>query len=160
MAFKAIGSLAIFMLLGLSIHAQQHNPDSVVFQVLDALTADPVPLPANIDDLLIGPEWEALAYWEIGQPKQLESLNEAVGDIYQFQPTSFVIKLVDPGNPRSYLQAITGKFKRTERRIVLTSANGKELVLDVMFVDGNYLVVEMDGLRLFFTQSRSFNAQE
>jgi hypothetical protein len=159
MAFKAIVSLAIGLLLSMSTLAQELNPDSVVFKVLDALTAEPLALPNNLDELLIGPEWEALAYWEIGQPKQLEYLNEAVGDIYQFQPTSFVIKLIDPNNPRTYLQAITGQFARKERRIVLTSSSGKELNLDIIFIDKNYLVLEMDGLRLFFTQSRSFNAQ-
>jgi len=131
----------------------------VVYQVFDALTAEPAPLPTNIDDLLIGPEWEALAYWEMGQPKQLEYLNEAVGDVYQFQPTSFVIKLVDPNNPRTYLKAVTGSLSRKERNLTLLASNGNQLAITIIFIDSNYMVLELDGLRLFFSQARSFNAQ-
>ncbi len=159
MAFKTISTLLISLFISLNASAQALNPDSVVYQVFDALTAEPMPLPNNVDELLIGPEWEALAYWEIGQPKQLEYLNEAVGDVYQFQPTSFVIKLVDPNNPRSYLTSVTGSLKRNGRNLELIAANGNQLAITIIFVDANYLVLELDGLRLFFSQSRSFNAQ-
>lgn len=159
MAFKTISALIIFLFISLNSSAQALNPDSVVYQVFDALTAEPAPLPTNIDDLLIGPEWEALAYWEMGQPKQLEYLNEAVGDVYQFQPTSFVIKLVDPNNPRTYLKAVTGSLSRNERNLTLLASNGNQLAITIIFIDSNYMVLELDGLRLFFSQARSFNAQ-
>jgi hypothetical protein len=159
MAFKTIGALLISLLISLNSNAQALNPDSVVYQVFDALTAEPMVLPNNLDELLIGPEWEALAYWEVGQPKQLEYLNEAVGDVYQFQPTSFVIKLVDPNNPRTYLKSVTGSLKREGRNLELIAANGNQLAITIIFIDKNYLVIELDGLRLFFSQSRSFNAR-
>lgn len=157
MVAKAIAYVFACCLVGTSAFGQQLDPDSVVSQVFNALTADPVPLPTNTEQLLIGPEWEALAYWEVGTPKQLENLNEAVGDVYQFQPTSFIINLVDPNNPRNYLASVTGSWERKENEITLKASNGKTLQLLLTFIDSNYAVMEVDGLRIFFTQSRSFN---
>ncbi len=161
MAFKAVKYLLMLTLLWSSLNgkAQQLNPDSVVQQVFDALTGDAVALPIQTKEMLIGPEWEALAYWDMNDPRQLDYMQEAVGDVYQFQPTSFVIKLVDPNNPRTYHKAITGSFALAGRNISLTASSGKELKLTIILLDANYLVLEMDGLRLFFTKSRSYNAQ-
>ena len=155
---KIVAVLLFISLMATSAHAQAHNPDSVVQQVFKALTGDLQPLPNNVDTLLNGPEWEALAYWDITTEKQLESMHEAVGDIYQFQGKSFVIKLVNPNDASTYLNAITGTFIRQGNVLTLLSQSGKKLALTLVFIDGNYLVTEMDGLRMFFTKTRSYQA--
>jgi ribonucleoside-diphosphate reductase alpha chain len=83
---------------------------------------------------------------------------EAVGDVYQFQAKSFAIKLVDPNNPQTYLSTITGSYSRTNGKLSLVSQKGKVLNLTLIFIDENYLVLEIDALRMFFTKQRSFNA--
>ena len=155
---KVIVGLIFLMSTVFAAVGQTHSPDSVVQQVFKALTGDEQPLPANVDSLLYGPEWEALAYWDVTTEKQLESMHEAVGDIYQVQKKNFVIKLVNPNNPKTYLNAITGTYLRQDNTLTLLSPSGKKLLITIVFLDGNYLVTEMDGLRIFFTKTRSYQA--
>jgi len=159
MDFKKVIITAILVFVSfITLYSQSHNPDSVVQQVFKALTGEAQPLPKDVNELLIGPEWEALAYWDSSMPKQLESMQEAVGDIYQFLEKSFVIKLVNPNDPSTYLNAINGTFIRLENTLTLLSQSGKKLEMKIIFIDKNYLVTEMDGLRMFFTKTRSYKA--
>lgn len=161
MAFKTIITAIVILAYGInsSAYCQELEPNDVVKQVFNALTGEPTQLPPKTDALLIGPEWEALAYWDMSTPKQLESMQEAVGDVYQFQPKSFAIKLIDPNNPRAYLSTISGSYSRTKEALSLVSQKGNVLNMSIIFIDENYLVLEIDGLRMFFTKQRSFNAQ-
>ncbi len=158
-----MGLKKVFYVLLLSVFCAEvglaQNQDStVILQVFNALTGKAVNVPANTDKLLLGHEWEALAYWDTKTPAEPEYMQEAVGDIYQFIAKSFTIKAVNPEDPASYLPAITGTFIRTGNALVLTSQSGKNLAIGIIFLDDNYLILEMDGLRIFFTKTRSFNA--
>lgn len=139
-------------------HAQ--NQDSaVVQQVFNALTGKALNVGADADKLLLGPEWEALAYWDTQSPAEPEYMQEAVGDIYQFIAKSFTIKAVNPEDPANYLAAITGTFIRTGNTLLLTSQSGKKLEIAIFLLDENYLILEVDGLRIFFTKTRSFTGK-
>ena len=145
--------LAVFCFTAISVFGQQ-DADSVVQKVFRTLTLDEAYLPTNVDELLIGHEWEALAYWDTQEKKVEENMYEAVGDIYQFHPTSFVIKLKNPENPKEFLSAITGTYSRSKNRLILKSQTGNYLELLIIFIDENYLVMEIEGMRLFYTQIR------
>jgi len=156
MAFKSLIIAALLSVFG-QLSANAQNQDSVVYQVFDALTADAAPLPKNAEKLLEGHEWEALAYWDSQDEKVFENMHEAVGDIYQFIAPGFSIKPVNPQNSNEYLSAITGSFTRNNRTLILKAQSGNELALDITFIDEHYLILEIEGLRVFFTQVRSFN---
>jgi hypothetical protein len=156
MAFK---KLILLLILFISAEVSfGQNQDSVIYLVFNALTADAGPLPKNTDKLLDGHEWEALAYWDSQEEKVFENMHEAVGDIYQFISTQFSIKAVNPNNSKEYLTAINGTFVRKGSVITLKSQSGKEMMLNLIFIDEHYLILEMDGLRIFFTQTRSFQS--
>jgi len=157
MALKTIIFSAFLIVAGFS-SANAQNQDSVVYLVFNALTADAAPLPKNTDKLLDGHEWEALAYWDSADEKVFENMHEAVGDIYQFIATQFSIKAVNPNNSKEYLTAITGSFTRKGNALTLKAQSGKELVVNLVFIDEHYLILEMEGLRIFFTQTRSFQS--
>jgi len=157
MALKKLILIALLLISAELSFGQ--NQDSVIFEVFNFLTGDAVTVTANADKFLEGPEWEALAYWDSHDPKELKYMQEAVGDIYQFISTSFTIKTVNPDNPADYLPAITGTFKLTGNTIILTSQSGKQLQLNIILLDQHYLILEMDGLRIFFTQTRSYQGK-
>lgn len=153
MALKTL-IIAGFLSMAAFTSANAQNQDSVVYLVFNALTADAAPLPKNTDLLLDGHEWEALAYWDSEEEKVFENMHEAVGDIYQFVASQFVIKAVNPNNAKEYLSTITGTFSRKGSALHLRAQSGKELGLTIVFIDEHYLILEMDGLRIFFTQIR------
>lgn len=151
-------AFSVFLLSG-HLHAQADasHPDSVVNQVFRALTSDKISLPKDVEKNLIGPEWEALAYWDTAMPKLKDYMQEAVGDIYKFNESTFTIRIVDPNNTKEYLSAITGTFVREDNILHLTAKSGKKLGLIIILLDEHYLILELDGLRIFFTKTRSFN---
>ncbi len=161
MALKKLAQLICFVSLPfLSAFAQQKplDPDSVINQVFKALTADEVYVDKDINKNLYNHDWEALAYWDTQEPKEVDYMQEAVGDIYKFTPSTFSIKAVDPKNPSGYLQPLTGNCTLANNTLTLTSKNGNILALNLILLDAHYLILEMDGLRIFFTKQRSFNA--
>lgn len=156
MDIKALIFTLALLLFAPLANAQTEHPDSVVQHVFRTITGLPQPLPSKTDSLLHDFEWEALAYWDTLHPKKLAYLEEAVGDVYQFTKTNFALKLVDPQQPRSYLQTITGTYARQGRKLQLLAQNGKALTLYIVFLDSNYLVLEVDGLCMFFSKQFSY----
>ena len=134
--------------------AQSMHPDSVINTVFRALTSDQTNIPQDVNSFLIGPEWEALAYWEMNTEKKLENMFEAVGDIYQFQPTSFAIKLRNPQNPKEFMSAITGSYHIEKNLLILKSQSGNYMEMAIIYLDKNYLVLELEAMRIFFTKFR------
>ena len=109
MKLKAF-QLVIFLFLSVSLSYGQ-SQDSAVYQLLEALTTEEVSVGTPTKDLLIGAEWEALAYWELGARKEISALSEAVGDLYTFNDDmTFEMKLIDPKDPRKIGLHITGKY--------------------------------------------------
>ena len=151
---KLILSLFLGLFFNLTSVGQDMHPDSVIHKVFQALTTDQINVSEDINKHLVGPEWEALAYWETHSEKKLENMFEAVGDIYQFQPTSFVIKLRNPENPREFLSAITGSYRLEENTLILKSQSGNYMDMRITYLDKNYLVLELEDMRIFFTKFR------
>ena len=155
MRIKWIYSTILFTVLTFTISAQ--SQDSAVYQLLDALTTDELNIGTPTKDLLISAEWEALAYWEVGARKDITALSEAVGDLYTFKDDfTFEMKLIDPNDPHKIGLHIKGKYRVDKNVITMTANNGKTMKAELRLLDHNYMVLQMDALRLFFTKSKSY----
>ena len=133
------------------------SQDSAVYQLLDALTTEEINIGAHPKKLLVGAEWEALAYWELGARKQVAALSEAVGDLYTFNDDlTFEMKLIDPNDTHKIGLYIKGKYQLEKNKLTMTAKNGKTMKAEIRLLDHNYMVLQMDALRLFFTKSKSY----
>ncbi len=139
-----------------SLSAQSQNKDSTIYVVLHALTADGISVSQPIKDLLINASWEALAYWETTDPKNLDYLHEAVGDIYTFgNDLSFILRMIDKNNQNQFGLEIKGTYQLNEYDLILKAENGKYITSKIRYLDKLYLILEFDGLRIFYTKSKS-----
>ena len=139
-----------------SVFAQGQPKDSAIYVVLNALTADEVSIAEPVNDLLINVEWEALAYWDTNDPKELDYLQEAVGDIYSFgKDATFKLRMIDQNNQDQFGLEINGKFTLEKYNLILKAENGKSITCSIRYLDKLYMILDFDGLRIFYTKSRS-----
>ena len=125
--------------------------------VLNALIADEISVNEPIKNLLIDSDWEALAYWESTDPKELEYLHEAVGDIYSFdKDLNFKLRMIDQNDPKQFGVEIKGKYRIDKNNLELYAENGKSILCEIRYLDTLYLILEFDGLRIFYTKSQSY----
>lgn len=149
--------LILTILISSGSYAQGPDADSVFTVVLNALTTDEHVFHGNPDSLLRKGSWEALAYWDTETPKEIESLQEAVGDRYSFGKTEFRIDLIDPNNPRQIGLSVTGYFERKGNKLELyKEVNGPRRELEIWYLDENYIVIESEELRIFLTHEQSY----
>jgi hypothetical protein len=134
------------------LHAQEAQQDSIRNMVFEALTRSKPFIAGTLASQIKNSTWEALAYWETSSPKKIEYMREAVGDIYQFKVNEFVLELRDPDRPGDYLQPINGNYSLAGSKIVMGNAKGAVLVAEVFYVDDNYLVFNLEGLRIFLVK--------
>lgn len=135
----------------------QHDPDSVIKIVWNALSAEETYIEESEESLLVDCDWEALSYWDTKSPKNMSNMFEAVGDVYRFNKDgSFLLRLIDPSNPKTFGLEVKGSYVRKAEIISLTSEAGKLQHWQIVFLDQNYLILEIDGLRIFFTKSISY----
>ncbi len=66
------------------------------------------------------------------------------------------MKLIDPDDPQKIGLHITGKYRIEKNKLVMTAKNGKTMKSEIHLLDHNYMVLQMDALRLFFTKSKSY----
>lgn len=152
--------LIVLGLLFLSIvsYGQSEYADSVMTTVLNALTTEQRKLSEPADSLLELGAWEALAYWDTRDDKSVESLHEAVGDRYAFSDGRFVIQLIDPNNPRQLGMKVEGFYERVRYRVEFhkTADSGPIMAFEIWYLDKNYMVIQMDELRIFLTHEQSY----
>lgn len=155
MKLKVFRLIVVLIISANASHAQ--SQDSAIYQLLRALTTDEVNIGTPAKDLLISAEWEALAYWELGARKDVSALSEAVGDLYTFKDDfTFEMKLIDPNDPHKVGLHIKGKYRIDKNIITMTASNGKTMKAQLRLLDHNYMVLQMDALRLFFTKTKSY----
>ena len=147
----------IFLTLFFSVSARCQTQDSTIYVVLNALTADEISVNEPTIDLLIDSDWEALAYWETKDPKELDYMHEAVGDIYSFKKDyTFEMRMIDQNDPQKFGLEITGNYTLEKNKIELIAKNGKSILCEIRYLDTLYLILEFDGLRIFYTKSQSY----
>ena len=152
---RSLTLLGLFLFVGVcELNAQS---DSVILIVLNSLTNKEVHISQPTDKHLQNYSWEALAYWDMQTPKDMGSLNEAVGDMYQFnQDNSFEIRLINPEDDHKVGLTIKGSYILSDGELTLISERGKEMNWKIHFLDTNYLILENDGLRIFYTKGKSY----
>lgn len=161
MVKKVAFSLLLICFTSTHSFAQNEEADSVIQQVFDILTLDEHQVSGNIDSALTAGTWEALAYWDKSTPKAIESMTEAVGDRYRFSNGKFYIEFIDPSQPNQIGVTASGYYIRRRYTLELfKEANGPKQTMEIWYADENYLVLESDGLRLFFTHETSYYVEE
>lgn len=145
--------LLVSLHLGMMCHAQSDT--AVINQLVRALTSD---IPQIVSkDLITTAEWEALSYWDVNDPPVFDYLYEAVPDVYAFEGKVFKIKLVDPNNYRRFGTTIEGQWEWGNNALIIKPANGRPAqTWKVIYLSKEYLVLEIENLRIFFTHERSF----
>lgn len=146
---RSLCIVACFFMLGWQLSAQPTSEEPAKL-VLELLAADSTQWPENAKALLSEQSWESLAYWDPGTPRKIEQLFEAVPDVYRFEQDAFRVRFFQAPKGRELIQ---GKYRlEDETWIVFTDGSGgRELDRwKLLYLDRNYLAVDMDGLRVFF----------
>lgn len=131
--------------------------DSIVQLVFNAITVEAPKVEKPAKELLVNHQWEALAYWDVKTDKKLDQMFEAVGDVYTFKPdNSFELNLIDPNDGAKFGLKIKGSYIINNNSIELISSKNKKLIWTMVWLDKNYLILEIDGMRIFYTQSKSY----
>lgn len=137
-------------------NAQDLNPEEVIQQVYNILAGTDTSA-ANPDIALLGKgAWEALSYLEENAGMGIETLNEAVPDYYHFKPNVLILKLIDTQNQNEYGMELEVQYRLTDDLIVELLDPKTRKVKDrwkIMYLDENYLALDMGDLRLFFTHT-------
>jgi hypothetical protein len=125
-----------------------------VFEVLSAKKQDPKDS-ISCDLLLNNGAWESLAYIDmnISFNLTLEDVKEAVPDYYQFKKGKLYFKLINPTNHNEYGYSGSVQYKQDGSAVRLFDPKS-ELQMDkweIRYVDENYLALDMDNLRVFFS---------
>lgn len=142
----------IFSLLFAGLNVQgQLDPEAVRQKVLKALKEKRVPTSRDSSYLVAG-AWEALAYLE---DTTTENLFQAVPDYYSFKNGKLLLKLINPQNKNEYGVEIEVNYKLLNNKLLLFDTNTGELksTWKLLYLDKNYLGMEMDGLFVFFTHT-------
>lgn len=158
MAFKTIIFLGLFCFLSHGSIAQNHNPDSVLQLVYKTLTLPEEPSLKILPNHLEAADWEALAYLDIMGPYDESKMQEAVGDVYRFKEGRFAIKMVDQKDPSKFGLLVNGEYKIVKNTLILSKENSPSFSMEigVIYLDENYLVIDIDSLRIFLTHTHSF----
>lgn len=122
-------------------------------QVLNLLKSNLHKVSKNMEDELTAGRWEALAYWDQDTVANPGGLQEAVPDWYQFhEDNTFDLLLVDPSNAGRARQVVSGRYLVNKYDLKIIPPNKSEVVdqWTIYYLDSNYLVLEIDGLRVLF----------
>ncbi len=137
---------------------QEPDPNEAIAKVFRVLSGEEANIPLQKDSLIQVGAWEALAYLDQKQAFQLskEDLQEAVPDYYRFKAKRLIFKLIDPKNHNQF--GVQGELAYDwEKRflVVKDPKNGRERDRwKLLYLDAEYLALEMGELRVFFTHTR------
>lgn len=152
----------MFAILGFSVQAQENgqDQDSVVYQVFHALTLEDFAVSEAGKNAFTETEWEALAYWDTESPKKITEMMEAVGDVYRFYGNNrFEIQLRDPEDGRKFGAIVKGTYRWNGNYALELIPEGNQqtkITWNVVYLTEHYLVLDIEGLRVFFTKEKSW----
>lgn len=144
----------LILLLGLPGIAQDPPSQSQAQKkVLAILSGEESRVPQEAAALLSQTGWEALAYLEMPVPQgQDTALQQAVGDRYYFGEDSLQVSLKQRQGAKAESFAVPYRVSNA-RVVVAEESGGQESSLwKILYLDSHYLALDMDGLRVFFTQ--------
>lgn len=150
---------ALFIVLSFAAFGQELSGDQAIKKVYHILSGEEksIPKAAAADSLLRQGAWEALAYLDMEQTfnPQEEDLQEAVPDYYRFSAEGLLFKLIDPNDYNQYGHQGKLQYKWEGAEILILSGDGKTIKdrWQLLYLDANYLALQMGGLRVFFTHT-------
>lgn len=111
--------------------------------------------PAISDEVVVNLEkgaWEALAYVEEVSAASVDDLNEAVPDYYRFVDGVLDVRLVDQqsGGYGSSLKMGYGVLDGSTLALRKLGSRYAELTWQILYIDKNYLALDMGDIRVFF----------
>lgn len=138
------------------VKAQSPDPEEVIREVYEVLAGMRNVDTANISSQLEHGAWEALSYIEEADTLLVEGLNEAVPDYYRFREGMVILKLINPKNYNEYGMEATLKYRLHNETVIQLLDSKSGMVKDeweIIYLDGNYLALDMGDLRVFFTHT-------
>ncbi len=103
--------------------------------------------------LLQNGAWEALSYLESTGGSR-EDLQEAVPDYYRFFKEKATIKLINPKNTNEYGMEIEVAYRVNKAAEIELLKNGAvQQRWQILYLDQNYMALDMGALRVFFTHT-------
>lgn len=100
--------------------------------------------------------WEALSYIEEETATTANSLLEAVPDYYNFQEKKATVKLID-SKTYEYGLEVTIPYQLTPEMTIQLVDQNTGVIKDewqIIYVDQNYLALDMGDLRVFFVHTK------
>lgn len=153
----SLSCLIAFPLLSQDANSTGQQAIEKVFRVLSKQEVN-IPNTNKIDSLLMLGAWESLAYIDMTQSFQIneESLQEAVPDYYQFKANKLYFQLINPQNHNEYGYQGQLHYVVEGEQISLRDLKTKEEKdrWQIIYLDANYLALEMDQLRVFLSHTR------
>lgn len=151
--------LLLITISGYHLNAQLTDTDKqeeALTMVFTTLTLQKPAIIGKADSLIQLGAWEALSYLEEGENLTKNDLQEAVPDYYQFFKTNVLVKLINPKNTNEYGVEARPTYRITATgQIELLKPNVLKPVQtwQIIYLDLNYMALEMAGLRVFFTHT-------
>jgi hypothetical protein len=134
------------------------SADEAIAKVYAVLTGSEKSIPSdhqNIEKLLSRAPWEALAYLPVGIEPDTNDLQQAVPDYYRFRDGTLLLRLIDPKNQNQFGMSTEVGYKLKDQDIVIIdpSTGGEADRWQIIYLDKNYLALDMLEFRIFFTRT-------
>jgi len=144
----------IFLVLVIPAHAQI-SAEEAFKKVFDVLTEKEIKLEGDLLPKLTSRAWESLSYINEAESYQPEDLQEAVPDYYHFTKDKVIIRLINQGNYNEYGVELELAYRLKEGYIEILDMKTGEMKdkWRLMYLDDNYMALDMGDLRVFFTHT-------
>ncbi len=149
--------LTVVVLISLCHQAgAQITAEEAIQKVFDILTLEEPQLQGDLQKNLTSGAWESLSYLnETNESYEPGDLQEAVPDYYHFMAEKVIIRLINQSNYNEYGMELEISYRLHKGHIELLDGKTKALKdrWEIMYLDANYLALDMGDLRVFFTHT-------
>ncbi len=155
-SLRLAGLVFIFSLVFQGKAQEANDPEKVIRQVYEVLAGMHTYDKTEMEQNLKKGAWEALSYVEEADTIVIEDLSEAVPDYYRFREGKAVVKLINPQNYNEYGMEAAIPYRLTpegEIQLINDKTGAVKDSWKIIYVDGNYLALDMGDLRVFFTHT-------
>jgi hypothetical protein len=145
---------AILLCLLCHISFAQATAEEALQKVYTTLSLQTPQIHGDTATLLQRGAWEALSYLEPASAQSVDDLQEAVPDYYHFYSSEVRIKLINPENSNEYGMDIQISYRiSADAKIQLLKDGRIQQQWQLLYLDANYMALEMGDLRVFFTHT-------
>ena len=133
----------------------QVTPEEAIRKVYETLTLEEPLLSGDTIKLLQSGAWESLSYINEADMANADMVSEAVPDYYHFLEKKAIVKLIDQQDVNAYGMELSVDYTLKSGDIYIMNTKTGE-VLDrwqLLFLDENYMAMDMGEVRVFFTHT-------